>query len=220
MNFQQYLNDIPLLHTWDNGKTWKAGGFAKEHLSVFHRLAGGDIGGKTILETGAGNSTLTFLFAKPAKVVSIAPSADLFARIRAHSAKLGLDATPLKEIVDRSETALPQLAKAEHDAGRKYDVALLDGGHGWPTVFVDFCYANMLLRKGGIVWVDDVQLHAVKELARQLEKQPEFRLVEDLGKVLAFEKLTDEPFLADFGTQPYIVEKTAGYAQTPNPFAR
>jgi hypothetical protein len=53
-----------------------------------------------------------------------------------------------------------------------------------------------------------------------LARQPEFRLVEDLGKVIAFEKLTDAAFLDDFGTQPYIVEKTNGDQNLPDPFAR
>jgi len=222
-SFQQYLADLPLLHSWDQGKTWNTGGFVAKQLETFHRRAGGSTGGLSIIETGAGNSTITFLHAKPAKLISIAPAEALFGRIHDYCAKNGLDETPLQAVLDRSEVVLPNIARQEVDAGRRYDVGLLDGGHGWPTVFVDFCYINILLRKGGILWIDDVQLHSVKELARLLTLQPGFRLVEDLGKVLAFEKLTDEALLPDFGAQPYIVERTSQYEKyekSENKFAR
>lgn len=219
-SFQQYLTDLPLLHSWDRGQTWNTGGFGAKELACFHRLAGGATGGLSIIETGAGNSTITFLHTKPRRLITIAPDEALFARIRDYCRKNNLDETPFTTVVDRSEIALPRIVHEELSAGRHYDIGLLDGGHGWPTVFVDFCYVNMLLRKGGFLWVDDVQLHSVKELARLLTQQPGFRLVEDLGKVLAFEKLTDEPLLADFGSQPYIVDKTSKYKQTENQFAR
>lgn len=219
-SFQQYLADLPLLHSWDQGKTWNTGGFGAKQLECFHRLAGGATGGFSIIETGAGNSTLTFLHARPRKLIAIAPAEALFGRIHAYCRENKLDETPLHVVVDRSEMVLPRIAREEIDAGRRYDVGLLDGGHGWPTVFVDFCYLNMMLRKGGILWIDDVQLHSVKELARLLTRQPGFRLIEDLGKVLAFEKLTEEPLLPDFGAQPYILEKSGQYEQSENRFAR
>ena len=47
-------------------------------------------------------------------------------------------------------------------------MALIDGGHGWPTVFVDFCYMNAMLFRNGILIIDDVQLHSIKELGKLL----------------------------------------------------
>ena len=219
-SFQQYLTDLPLLHSWDKGQTWNTGGFVAKQLECFHRRAGGATGGLSIIETGAGNSTITFLHTKPRRLIAIAPADALFARIHDYCLKNDLDERPLRAVIDRSEMALPMIAHEEFGAGRRYDVGLLDGGHGWPTVFVDFCYVNMMLRKGGILWIDDVQLHSVKELARLLTHQPGFRLVEDLGKVLAFEKLTDEPLLPDFGSQPYIMDKSNQCEQSGNRYAR
>ena len=76
---------------------------------------------------------------------------------------------------------------------RRFDVALIDGGHGWPTVFVDFCYANMMMRSGSVLLLDDIQIYAVGELARLLEQQPGFTLKEEIGKLQVWEKETASP---------------------------
>jgi len=57
-----------------------------------------------------------------------------------------------------SETVLPRLL-AE---GRRFDLAFLDGNHRFEGVFLDLVYSGRLLKEGGIVFVDDVQLPAVQ----------------------------------------------------------
>ena len=95
-------------------------------------------------------------------------------------------------------------APASRPLGTTIDLALIDGSHGWPTVFVDFCYVYAMLRKGGVVIVDDIQLHSVKELARLLTADTErFHLLKDLGKSLVFEKMKNERFLPDWNDLPY-----------------
>jgi hypothetical protein len=32
MLFEEYLCNIPLLHSWDGGATWNTGGFDRQHL--------------------------------------------------------------------------------------------------------------------------------------------------------------------------------------------
>jgi predicted O-methyltransferase YrrM len=216
MDFEAYLDRIPDLHSWDDGKTWNSGGFGPLHLRAFRELAflcGGQ--NAVILETGAGNSTLAFLYANPRKLLSIAPEGPLFERIVHFCSEHGIDTSPLDFHVERSEWVLPELARSD----LQVDLALIDGGHGWPTVFVDFCYINAMLRNGGIVIVDDVQLHSIKELGRLLQKdKTRFVLVRDLGKSLAFKKLTDERFLPEWNAQPYIVEQSNRYSNSQSPF--
>lgn len=95
------------------------------------------------------------------KLISIAPEAALRDRITDFCEINGINRAPLEFFVDRSETRLP-LFLAERT---KLDLALIDGCHGWPSVFVDFCYLNAMLKKDGLMIVDDVQLHSVGELA-------------------------------------------------------
>jgi precorrin-6B methylase 2 len=152
----------------------------------------------SVLETGAGLSTLLFLAAGAERVVSIAPDPELGERITQQIAELGLDGDRLQFIPERSELALPRLEGT-------YDVVLIDGGHGWPTVFVDFAYGNALLARGGLLLIDDTQLHSVGELYRMLREQPGFRHVRMAGKLQAFVKEAVNPWLPNFRGQPYIM---------------
>src|SRR5271155_5856686 len=109
MEFSAYLADIPRLHTWDGGKTWRRGGFGPKLLQAFHELVlscGAE--NAVVLETGAGNSTLAFLYANPRLLISIAPDGPLFERIRRFCAEHEIDPSALDSRVERSEWALPE----------------------------------------------------------------------------------------------------------------
>jgi hypothetical protein len=66
--------------------------------------------------------------------------------------------------------------------------------------------------------IDDLQLHAEKEIARLLSEQGGFALVLDLGTSLVFRKLTADRRFGEWVDQPYIVGRTREYARLPNPF--
>jgi hypothetical protein len=105
----------------------------------------------------------------------------------------------------RSEIEFPKIALAQKEDIDKFDVALLDGGHGWPTVFVDFCYANMILKKGGLLLIDDIQLYSVKELVRLLHEQPEYECVSKIQKIWIWKKTVDAEFLPNEALEPYLM---------------
>jgi hypothetical protein len=82
-------------------------------------------------------------------------------------------------------------------------------------VAIDFFYINTMLRKGGFLLIDDIQLHSVAELFRLLSCQTDdFRLAANLGRLQIFEKLTDAPQLGWWGTQRYIAA-LSGYPTGP-----
>jgi predicted O-methyltransferase YrrM len=167
IDFQQYLSALPLLHTWDEGKTWVAGGFKRKHLGPLIRFLKKNLPtSPAILETGAGNSTISFLFLKPGRLVSIDPALGLHERIRAYCETHGISTKGLEPLTDRSEWTLPILASNMRAGAGEFDFALIDGCHNWPSVFVDFYYSNYMLKQGGYIMLDDLQLHSVKELAR------------------------------------------------------
>ena len=58
---------------------------------------------------------------------------------------------------EESQVVLPRLL----DAGRRFDLAFIDGNHRFEAVFLDLIYAGRLVREGGIVFVDDSQMPAV-----------------------------------------------------------
>jgi len=59
---------------------------------------------------------------------------------------------------EESQIVLPRLV-AE---GRSFDLAFVDGNHRFDRVFLDLIYLGRLVRGGGILFVDDHQLPAVR----------------------------------------------------------
>jgi predicted O-methyltransferase YrrM len=58
---------------------------------------------------------------------------------------------------EESQIVLPRFL----EAGRRFDLAFVDGTHRFEAVFVDLFYLGRLVRSGGIVFVDDYQLPVV-----------------------------------------------------------
>lgn len=201
--FDSYLKDIPLLHTWD-GTNWNTGGFIDWQLVKIAEFIRSHTKRPRVIETGAGNSTLAFLFCDPKEVVSICPDEALFQRIRDAAFKIGINTMPFKPINGPSELVLPKML----DDTEGFDFALIDGKHGWPAPFVDLCYCNYLVKSGGFIMVDDVQLKSCKEVASLLAMQPGYEIVLDIEKSLVFKKTTTDKFLPDWTLQPYTVKAT------------
>jgi hypothetical protein len=161
-----------------------------------------------IAETGAGNTTILFLMLEPRQLYSISSERGLKDRIVSHCAANSVSVAPLDFRDARSELVLPELAASLKAANRKLDVALMDGVHGWPTVFVEFCYFHAMLRKGGLLIVDDVQLYSVAEFTRWLSMQKEYSLVKNLKRMMVFRKEVSSDHFRDFSSQPYIQQQT------------
>jgi predicted O-methyltransferase YrrM len=58
-----------------------------------------------------------------------------------------------------SEIVLPRLLAR----GERFDLAFVDGSHRFESVFLDLVFAGRLLRKHGIVFVDDAQIPSVRK---------------------------------------------------------
>jgi predicted O-methyltransferase YrrM len=160
-----------------------------------------------IAETGSGLSTLVFLSLDPGSVITISPAPDLHERIRTEGVERGIDMAPVRFVEDRSETALPLLALVE---GIELDAGFIDGNHGWPAVFVDFCYLNRMLRPGGLMFIDDIQIYAVAQLVCMLREQtPHYEFLGIDSKMATFRKGLDKPYLPDWRMEPFITSNTA-----------
>lgn len=128
----------------------------------------------TTVETGIGSSTALFAL-KGSRHHCIAPLADEIARLTDYCTAGGLDVDNIQFHADFSEYVLPTLPVTD------IDLALIDGGHGFPTPFVDWFYLAGRLKVGGYVLVDDVQLWTCKVLQDFLCADPGW---EQLGGVL------------------------------------
>jgi predicted O-methyltransferase YrrM len=62
---------------------------------------------------------------------------------------------------EQSQLALPRLYKE----GRQFDLAFVDGNHRFDAVFLDLYYLGHLVRKGGIIILDDYNLPGINRAA-------------------------------------------------------
>ena len=203
--FDMLFKDPPKLHFWAGD--WQTGGLGwrkifEDMSDMLKDSTQGHSG--VIIETGAGLSTLVFLLLPIHKLISVAPDPGLKERIYTEASARKIETKPLDFYVARSEEILPQLTLKP----AFIDLGLIDGGHGWPTVFVDFCYISRSLKNGGYIVIDDIKLYSVNQLVLLLMNQPGWKLVMLKEKLAAFKKENDEPFLPDFGKQPYIVKNS------------
>ncbi len=150
--------------------------------------------------------------------MSIAPDKELFDRILSYCRVKAIAADTLEAHVDGSEWVLPMLALGARAEPPMFDFVLIDGCHNWPLVFLDFFYANYLLKPGGYLMIDDLQLHSVKELARLLSEQPGFETALHLGKSRIFRRVSSARSLGEWTELPYIVRRSEEYRRLANPF--
>lgn len=59
---------------------------------------------------------------------------------------------------EMSQIALPVFLQE----GRRFDFGFVDGNHRFDSVFIDLFYLGRLLRKGGVIFVDDYDLPGVR----------------------------------------------------------
>ena len=196
---QALLANLPKLHYWRGaeqvgGLNSVIGGRMIEELARYDS--------PRVIETGAGATTLLFCCLDPGALVSVAPDAELRDRIFAEATERAISLDCLFFVCDRSELALPSMV------GNRFDVGLIDGSHNWPSVFVDFCYMNLMMPAGGTLFVDDIHLFSVSQLFRLLQQQEQFEQVAVDDKMATFRKLVDAPFLPEWSREPYIAENS------------
>lgn len=152
------------------------------------------------IETGIGSSTV-FFAARSARHIAITASADEVDRLRAYCAERGIDLDHVDLHSEGSQTVLPQLTDSE------FDLALIDGGHGFPMPFIDWFYMASHLRVGGRIIIDDVPIWTGTVLRDVLREDPRWRSVATLPRAAVFELL--EPFRhTEWNDQPYVRRKS------------
>jgi hypothetical protein len=115
MDFEAYVCDPPKLHSWDGGKTWETR-LGPDEFGVFYVTCVG-MPDAAAIQTGCGNSSLTFLLSGVRRLVSIDIEHDVPDRIGHYCAEHGIDNTARVVIVEPSEWALAKLALA----GNRFD---------------------------------------------------------------------------------------------------
>ncbi|MBU6409005.1 MAG: class I SAM-dependent methyltransferase [Verrucomicrobia bacterium] len=159
---------------------------------------------KTI-ETGAGCSTVLFAM-KGARHTCIVPDRPLTERIVAFCKEHGVPVDKLTFIIEPSEKALPRLEE------RDFDLALIDGRHGFPQPFMDWYYVAEMLKIGGYVIIDDLHVWVCETLANLLTEEKDWDLVHESLGGCALKKLGNGTQNNEFPDQPYVRRRSRQYS--------
>lgn len=156
-------------------------------------------GGSRTLETGAGVSTVLFA-AWGCHHVAVVPFAGEASAIEHYLDEQGINRDALTFDIRPSEVALPELA------GRgPLDLVFVDGCHGFPSPIIDWFYGAGLLRRGGIVVFDDVQLPQVQCLLTTfIEPDERWEPVAGTTKWKAYRRLSEGSLGEEWFDQPYF----------------
>jgi hypothetical protein len=191
------LADPPAVHPMAAGPGAPLGVWSTEP-SCYRFIAGHCPPGARTLETGSGTSTV-LLAALGAAHVCCTGGQEEADRILAHCAARGIDTSQLTFAVGSSHRTLPPLEAV----GDERDLVLVDGSHAFPLPVVDWFYAAALLRRDGILVVDDVDLPAVRVLCRFLDLDPRWDPVGGTRKWRAWARRSSGTLSEDWTEQPF-----------------
>lgn len=157
--------------------------------------------GDRTLETGCGYSTVIFA-AVHAQHLSISPFAVEHDRIRKFCEEHAVPLDRVSFLEGFSQDELPNLRPDP------LDFVLIDGSHAFPIPFIDWYYACLGLRVGGLLMVDDTHIRTGEILRDFLEAENDrWRLVTELPSLALFRRI-GEPLLPpwDWPGQPYLAK--------------
>jgi hypothetical protein len=204
LTLEQLLDDAPAIHG-ATGEALLTHGLLEEALAfIDEKVRPGD----RTLETGSGYSTI-LLAIKGAEHTCVVPNQPEVDRILAYCEGRSIDTALLSFYVAPSERVLPGLELPS------LDLALIDGSHSFPQVFLDWFYTGHALAVGGHLLIDDVHVWTGRVLRDFLVEEPEWALLDELGgrtAIFAKTAQTDPDRL--WTHQPYVLAKTQLGART------
>ena len=183
---EKFLNNLPLLHSWDGYETINGGGFDENFLRFINQKIK-FVEKKRIIETGAGLSTILFLLSNPEKQITINADYDGFRkRFDIQLNTMAIDTKNFEYINDRAENCFLDLIK---NKSNRFNIALIDGAHTYFNAFCDFHYIDQMLDDGGILFINDTCLSSVDLLKNVIIEEPNYKLNAEIGKLACFTKL-------------------------------
>ena len=204
MDLRALLRDAPVFHV-DEGLRPVS---LQASTDVLETIDAAVRPGRCTVETGAGLSTVVFAL-RGAEHVCVTPAASEVEQIREYCASRDVDLGGVRFAVGRSEDILPTLSL--HDL----DLVLIDGGHGFPTPFVDWCYLARPLRVGGLLVIDDIHLWTGRVLRDFLAEEPGWAMRAEFPmRAVVFEKTAPMPALPEWFAQPFV-RRRSHRAATP-----
>lgn len=198
------LADPPVVHPMDSSATPTMGVWSTDE-AAYRFLAERCPSGTRTLETGSGLSTVLFA-ALGTDHICCTPGPEEAEHILDYCKAHELPIDGLRFELGSSHESLPRLQAA----GVRRDLALIDGGHGFPLPVLDWFYAGGLLDAGGVVVIDDIALPAVATLLDFVGRDPRWRRIAGSAKWVAYERTSGGPLAEDWTAQPFYVARHEG----------
>lgn len=158
--------------------------------------------GSRTLETGCGKSTVVFAMLK-CRHTYVDPCTGIVDRLAKFCRDNGVQIDTLLGYENPSEDQLPFMEQS-------FDFFLLDGRHSFPTPFVDFFYGGEMLKVGGRLMLDDIDIWSVRMVHQFLSHdQANWKLVATPTiRQVIYEKLGDDTFTNHWKDQPFAEQVT------------
>ncbi|MEO7911930.1 MAG: class I SAM-dependent methyltransferase [Roseiflexaceae bacterium] len=194
MNIEDILANPPVIHS-NRGAPYAGARMDDATLLFLDQRV--QVGMRT-LETGSGMSTIVFAN-KGARHTCIAPDAEQVALIQHYCAQHAIATGDLEFMLETSENALPKLPQQE-----VYDLALIDGRHGFPNPIIDWYYIARVLKIGGLLVIDDLHIWTSELLVNFLRAEPDWALVQETERVAILRKQGNSTLSNEWKKQPYV----------------
>jgi hypothetical protein len=157
--------------------------------------------GLKTLETGAGLSTIIFA-ANGCDHTCIAAHPNQLGRVKEYCRSKGIETSAVNFIVAQSSDAIHRLPSSH------FDLILIDGCHGFPSIFVDFYYAAKLLKLGGTLVIDDLHIYTCQLVARFMQADPGWKMEIMTSRVALAIKIADTAD-EEWINQRFIVQRSS-----------
>ena len=124
------------------------------------------------IETGSGQTTvaLAALGQHHTSIMGVNP--ETHAMISEYLARVGVPPDKVTLVQDWSDTALPAIPR-----GARFNLAFVDGCHGYPFPALDWHYLDQRLKVDAIIGFDNTEIRCVGEHCRFLEENGDYELV-------------------------------------------
>ncbi|MGH9904115.1 MAG: class I SAM-dependent methyltransferase [Pyrinomonadaceae bacterium] len=194
MNLNEVLNDPPKPHADFEGELMVFG-LTEAALRFIYENINDRC---NTLETGCGLSTVVFALTGSCHTV-IAQAPNEIEITKSYCSDRGIPTSQITFVAQPSQKVLPLFDSSP------LDLVLIDGGHGFPTPYLDWFYTAGKLKKGGFLIVDDIGLWTCQILRDFLIEQPQWELVEEhTQRTSIFRKLEDGSEWLEWTAQPRV----------------
>jgi len=199
MNLASILVSPPKGHVWGTGEL-AATGLPSTFFEFMDKVLTKE---SVSLEIGIGISTAVFAISS-GNHTCVAPDPNEIERFKDYARNNNFSFDHIEFLCKKSYEVWSDLK------GRSWDFILIDGGHGFPTPFMDWYFFTQGLKINGFIIIDDTHLSTCKTLKDFLIEEDSWKLVPPFSeKTVIFQKIKDFDYNKEFNQQPYILERTA-----------